>query len=52
MAHVSSTSTRSPADQKADNKKKGTMTEEDKGVLADPNDPNKKLQVSSNLDPK
>jgi hypothetical protein len=36
-----------------DNKKKGTMEEEDnKEVLADPNDPDKKFKISSKLDPK
>jgi hypothetical protein len=42
-----------PADQKADNKKKGTTTEDDsKGILVDPNEPDKKLKISSQLDPK
>jgi hypothetical protein len=36
-----------------DNKKKGIVEEEDnKEVLADPNDPDKKFKVSSKLYPK
>jgi hypothetical protein len=51
--YVASTSIEPPVDQKANVKRKGTVAEEDnKNVRADPNDPNKKLQISSNLDPK
>jgi hypothetical protein len=35
-----------------DNKKKGTTVEEDKEVLVGPYDPDMKLQISSNLNPK
>jgi hypothetical protein len=45
-------STLSPADQKADNKLKGIVGTEDKEVLVDPNNSDKKLRVSLNLDPK
>jgi hypothetical protein len=41
--YVASTSTHQPTDQSTDNKKKGTMTAEDKEILVDPNDPDKKL---------
>jgi hypothetical protein len=50
--NVASTSTPTPIDQKADNKLKGTTGTEDKDVLVDPNNPDKKLQINSNLDPK
>jgi hypothetical protein len=44
--YMASTSTQPPANQKADNKNKGTVAEEDKETLADPNDLNKNLQIS------
>jgi hypothetical protein len=51
--HVASASTQPPTDQKVDNKKKGIVEEEDnKEVLVDPNDPDKKFKVSSKLYPK
>jgi hypothetical protein len=43
---MASTSTQPPANQKADNKNKGTVAKEDKETLADPNDLNKNLQIS------
>jgi hypothetical protein len=49
---MASGSTASPTDQKADSKLKGTMETEDKEVLVDPSNPNKKLRISSKLDPK
>jgi hypothetical protein len=51
--HVASASTQPPTDQKVDNKKKGTIEGEDnKEVMPDPNGPDKKLKISSKLDPK
>jgi hypothetical protein len=50
--HIASGSTPSPADQKADNKLKGTAGTEDKEVVVDPSNSDKKLQISDNLDPK
>jgi citrate lyase gamma subunit len=41
-----------PTDQKVDNKLNGTLEIEDKQVVVDPNNSNKKLQISDNLDPK
>jgi hypothetical protein len=41
-----------PADQKADNKMKGAAGSENKEVLVDPSNPDKKLQINSNLNPK
>jgi hypothetical protein len=35
-----------------DNKLKETTRTEDKGVAVDPNNPDKKLQINDNLDPK
>jgi hypothetical protein len=35
-----------------DNKLKGTAAEEDMEIPADPNNPDKKLQINLNLDPK
>jgi hypothetical protein len=50
--YVALTSTQPPADQKAHNKQKGTAVEEDKEILANPNNLDNKLQISSNVDPK
>jgi hypothetical protein len=50
--NIASSSTPSPADQKADNKLKGTKGTEDKEVLVDPSNLDKKLQISDNLNPK
>jgi hypothetical protein len=51
--NIASTSTQLPANQKVDNNKKGTMEDEDnKEILADPSDPDKKFKISSKLDPK
>jgi hypothetical protein len=50
--YIASASNQPPADQRADNKLKGTTAAEDKEVLVDPNNPDKKLQINSNLDPK
>jgi hypothetical protein len=50
--YIASTSNQPPADQRADNKLKGTAAAEDKEVLVDPNNPDKKLRINSNLDPK
>jgi hypothetical protein len=44
--------TPSPTDRKADNKLKETMGIEDKEVLVDPSNPDKKLWISDNLHPK
>jgi hypothetical protein len=53
VVNIASPSTQSPADQKVDNKKKGTKEDEDnKEILADPSDPDKKFKISSKLDPK
>jgi hypothetical protein len=41
-----------PTDQKVDNKLKGTLETEDKQVEVDPSNPDKKLWISDNLDPK
>jgi citrate lyase gamma subunit len=41
-----------PTNQKVDNKLNGTLEIEDKQVVVDPNNSNKKLQISDNLDPK
>jgi hypothetical protein len=41
-----------PIDQKVENKMKGTLKTEDKQVAVDPNNPNKKLRISDNLDHK
>jgi hypothetical protein len=42
-----------PADPKADNKKKGTTEDENnKEILANPADPDKKLKICPLLDPK
>jgi hypothetical protein len=49
---IASASTPTPADQKADAKLKGTLGEEDKEVAVDPNNPDKRLRISDNLDPK
>jgi hypothetical protein len=45
-------STPALVDQKADNKLKGTMETKDKQVIVDPSNPDKKLWISDNLDPK
>jgi hypothetical protein len=51
--NTSSASAQPPADQKTDNKKKGTTEDEDnKEMVADPNDHDKKSKISSKLDPK
>jgi hypothetical protein len=44
--------TPSSADQKADNKLKETAGTKDKEVVVDPNNPDKKLRISDNPDPK
>jgi hypothetical protein len=41
-----------PADQKADKKLKGITGTEDKEVMVDANNPDKKVRISDNLDPK
>jgi hypothetical protein len=46
--YVASSSTQPPTDQKVDYKQKGNAGEEHKEILADPNNPNKKLRISSN----
>jgi hypothetical protein len=48
-AYSASLFTQHPTDQSADNKKKGA---DDKEILADPSNPDKKLWISTNLDPK
>jgi hypothetical protein len=50
--YVASASNQPLVDQKADIKLKGTAVIEDKEVLVDPSNPDKKLWISSNLDPK
>jgi hypothetical protein len=50
--NIVSGSTLSLVDQKVDNKLKGIVRIEDKEVVVDPSNPNKKLQISDNLDPK
>jgi hypothetical protein len=50
--NVASGSTPLSADQKVDNNLKGTLGTEDKEFVVDPSNPNKKLQISDNLDPK
>jgi hypothetical protein len=50
--NVASASTPVPTDQKVDNKLKGTLEVEDKQTVVDPNNPDKKLRISDNLDPK
>jgi hypothetical protein len=47
--YVASPSTQHPVDQLADDKKKGA---EDKEILADTSDPDKKLRISTDLDHK
>jgi hypothetical protein len=49
---IASTSTLVLADHKADTKVKGTLGAEDKEVEVDPNNLDKKLQISDNIDPK
>jgi hypothetical protein len=50
--YVASASNQSPADRKADNKLKGSAGEEEKEILADLSNLDKKLWISLNLDPK
>jgi hypothetical protein len=50
--NIASASAPSPANTKADNKLKGTMETEDKEVAVEPSNPDKKLRISDNLDPK
>jgi hypothetical protein len=50
--NITSASTPAPADQKVDNKLKGSVGIEDKEVLVDPSNSDKKFRISSNLDPK
>jgi hypothetical protein len=50
--NIASASTLVPADQKADNKMKGAAGSEDKEVLVDPSNLDKKLRINSNLNPK
>jgi hypothetical protein len=48
--NIASGSNPSPTDQKVDNKLKGTMGIEDKEVVVDPRNPDKKLRINDNLD--
>jgi hypothetical protein len=51
--NIASASAQPPVDHKVDNKKKGIAEDEDnKEILADANDPNKKFKISSKLNPK
>jgi hypothetical protein len=50
--NIASPSTPAPTDQKVDNKLKATLETEDKHVIMDPNNLDKKLRISDNLDPK
>jgi hypothetical protein len=47
--NIASSSNPSSADQKVDNKLKGTMGAEDKEVVVDPSNPDKKLRINDNL---
>jgi hypothetical protein len=47
--YVASTSTLLPTNQEED-KQKGTVVAEDKEVLVDPSNPNKKLWINTNLE--
>jgi hypothetical protein len=51
-ANIASVSIPAPTDQKVDNKLKGTLETEDKQVAVNPNNPDKKLWISDNLEPK
>jgi hypothetical protein len=50
--NVALASTPAPTDQKVDIKLKETLETKDKQVAVDPNNPEKKLRISDNLDPK
>jgi hypothetical protein len=50
--NIASTSTPMPADNKVDNKLKGTLETKDNEVAVDPSKLRKKLWISNNLDPK
>jgi hypothetical protein len=50
--YVASASNQPPTDQKADSKLNAMAAAEDKEVLVDPSNSDKKLQISSNLNPK
>jgi hypothetical protein len=50
--YVASASTQLPTNQKVYAKMGTTVEEDNKEVLADPNDTDKELRISSNLDPK
>jgi hypothetical protein len=50
--NVALDSTLAPTNQKVDNKLKGTLEIEEKQVAMDLNNPDKKLWISDNLDPK
>jgi hypothetical protein len=50
--YVASASTHQPTDQPVDNKRKGTLAVEDKEILADSSNPDKKLWITTGLDPK
>jgi hypothetical protein len=52
-ANITSTSAPPPVNQNADDKKKGTSEDESsREVLANPTNPEKKLKINSNLNPK
>jgi hypothetical protein len=50
--NIALASTPAPTNQKVDNKLKGTLETEDKHVVVDPNNLDKKFWISDNLDPK
>jgi hypothetical protein len=50
--NIAPTSIPMPTNQKVDNKLKETLETEDKQIVVDPNNPDKKLLISNNLDPK
>jgi hypothetical protein len=50
--YVASASTHQPTDQPVDNKRKGTLAVEDKEILADSSNLDKKLWITTGLDPK
>jgi hypothetical protein len=50
--YVTSTSTQQPTDQEVNNRQKGTTVAEDKKVVVDPSNSDKKLRISRNIKPK
>jgi hypothetical protein len=50
--YIASTSTLAPANQKTDDKLKDTAAAEDKEILVESSNSDKKIRINSNLDPK